>query len=237
MSSSTTKQRVVRDHLLGMRADMSVGEPLPPERQLAETLGVSRLTLRAAVQQLVAEGLLQRRQGSGTFVARPAVAQPLTMTSFSEDMRRRGMRPGSRVLSFASEYAGAKAGARLGLSPRTPVWVVRRLRLADEMPMAIETLHMPRALLPELTTADLEDSSLYEYLRERDIALWSGSQVIETTVTNDEESTLLDLPVLSPAFLFERITHDRQGHVIEYVRSVYRGDRYRLLAELRPPLA
>jgi len=228
---------VVRDHLLGMRADMSVGESLPPERQLAETLGVSRLTLRAAVQQLVAEGLLLRRQGSGTFVAQPALAQPLTMTSFSEDMRRRGMRPGSRVLSFVSEFAGAKVGARLGLSPRAQVLVVRRLRLADDVPMAIETLHMPQALLPELNAADLEDRSLYEYLRERGIELGSGSQVIETTVADDEESRLLDLPVLSPAFLFERITYDRQGHVLEYVRSVYRGDRYRLLAELRPPLA
>jgi GntR family transcriptional regulator len=115
--------------------------------------------------------------------------------------------------------------------------VVRRLRLADDVPMAIERLHLPQAVLPELTAADLEGSSLYDYLRERGIELGPGSQVIETTVTDDEESRLLDLPVLSPAFLFERVTRDRQGQAVEYVRSVYRGDRYHLLAELRPPLA
>ncbi|HEX2177433.1 MAG TPA: GntR family transcriptional regulator [Nocardioidaceae bacterium] len=236
-ASATSKQRVVRDHLLSMRAGMTIGAPLPPERQLAQSLGVSRLTLRAAVQQLVAEGLLMRRQGSGTFVAQPAVAQPLTLTSFSEDMRRRGMRPGSRVLTFGVDFAGAKTGSRLQMSPRSRVWVVRRLRLADDMPMAIETLHLPQSLLPDLIREDLENSSLYEYLRERGIEMGPGSQVIETTVTDEQESSLLMLPVLSPAFLFERITHDRQGQAIEYVRSVYRGDRYRLLAELRPSLA
>lgn len=233
--SAATKQRLIRDRLLSMRTELAVGEPLPPERHLAESLGVSRPTLRAAVDQLVAEGLLMRRQGSGTFVTQPKVAQPLTLTSFSEDMRRRGLAPGSRVLSFDAATAGAKVGSRLRLTPSADVWTIRRLRLADGEPMAIETLHLPLSLLPQLAPEDLEDRSLYEYMREHDITLGVGNQTIEPTVTTEEESLVLQMPVFSPAFLFERVTNSQAGAPVEYVRSIYRGDRYRLLAELRPP--
>ena len=232
-----SKQALVRDEILGMLDDLQVGDALPSERRLATDLGVSRPTLRAVIDELVREGLLLRRHGSGTYVAEPKIALPLTMTSFSEDMTRRGMRPGSRVVDFQCEAAGAKLGQRLQISPVDEVWVITRLRLADDETMAIEWLHAPRRLLGDLRREELSDHSYYELLRvRRDITIASGVQTIEPTVTSPEEAELLGVPVHSPAFLFERTTTSDGGEVVEFVRSVYRGDRYRLVTELRPAL-
>jgi GntR family transcriptional regulator len=233
-----SKQALVRDEILGMLDELQVGDALPSERRLAGELGVSRPTLRAVIDELVREGLLLRRHGSGTYVAEPKIALPLTMTSFSEDMTRRGMRPGSRVVSFELTTAGAKLGQRLQISPVAEVWVITRLRLADEETMAIEWLHAPRALLGDLRREELSDHSYYELLRERrGIVIASGVQTIEPTVTSPEEAELLGVPLHSPAFLFERTTQSEGGEVVEFVRSVYRGDRYRLVTELRPALS
>jgi GntR family transcriptional regulator len=232
-----SKQALVRDEILGMLDELTVGDALPSERRLATDLGVSRPTLRAVIDELVREGLLLRRHGSGTYVAEPKIALPLTMTSFSEDMARRGMRPSSQVVSFERQNAGAKLGQRLQISPVDDVWVITRLRLADDETMAIEWLHAPHALLPDLRREELATHSFYELLRvRRGIVIASGTQTIEPTVTSPEEAELLSVPVHSPAFLFERTTQSEQGEVVEFVRSVYRGDRYRLVTELRPAL-
>ena len=232
-----SKQALVRDNILGMLDELQVGDALPSERRLASELGVSRPTLRAVIDELVREGLLLRRHGSGTYVAEPKIALPLTMTSFSEDMARRGMRPSSQVVSFERQSAGAKLGQRLQISPVDEVWVITRLRLADDETMAIEWLHAPHGLLPDLRREDLATHSFYELLRVRQgIVIASGTQTIEPTVTSPEEAELLSVPVHSPAFLFERTTQSEQGEVVEFVRSVYRGDRYRLVTELRPAL-
>jgi len=112
---------------------------------------------------------------------------------------------------------------------------VRRLRLADAEPMAMEVLHIPEALVPGLTRADLENRSFYELLAERyEIVIGSGTQTIEPTVTNEEESEVLGVPLHTPAFLFERTTASESGRTVEFVRSIYRGDRYRLVADLTP---
>jgi GntR family transcriptional regulator len=229
-----TKRELVREHLLRLHDELAVGSAIPPERELAVRLAVSRPTLRAAVDELVAEGYLERRQGSGTYVSRPTAARPLTLTSFSEDMRLRGLRPGGTVLSFRSEPAGAKIGARLEVSPRSRVWAIRRLRTADDDPMALETAHVPEHLLPDLGPDDLDGYSLYERLRRVGVHVGVATQSIVPTVTTEEESRLLRVPELSPAFLFERTTRSEAGEVVEFVRSVYRGDRYRIVAELRP---
>lgn len=225
----------VRDRVLAMLEDLPIGEAIPAERKLAVELGVSRPTLRAVTDELVREGLLLRRQGSGTFVAEHKISLPLTMTSFSEDMARRGMVPGSRVLAFEVTHAGAKLGHRLKVSPGAEVYTIRRVRLADDEPMAIESLTVPRGLLPDLTAGDLEAASFYTLLTQRGIGIASGVQTIEPTVTSEEESEVLGVPLHSPAFLFERVTQSAGGEVVEFVRSVYRGDRYRIVSELRQP--
>jgi GntR family transcriptional regulator len=227
-----TKQSHTRLQVLDLIERLGVGTAIPSERQLSADLGVSRLTLRAALDDLAREGYLVRRRGSGTYVQQPKISQELTITSFSEDMRRRGMVPGSRTLSMSTISAGARLGRFMNVSPSEQIVVVKRLRLADGETMAIETLHIPAALVPGLTPKALT-GSFYELLQDRyGVAIAGGTQAIEPTVTNDEESAALGVPLHSPAFLFERTSRDAAGRTVEFVQSVYRGDRYRIVTEL-----
>ena len=164
MAIRVTKQTETRDKVLELIEPLSIGESIPSERQLSLDFGVSRLTVRAALDELVREGHLIRRRGSGTFVSEPKIAQELTMTSFTEDMRRRGMRPTSRTIELKTVAAGARLGRFLNVSPSEPTMVAKRLRLADGETMAIETLHVPSRLVPGLTGKDLETQSFYELL-------------------------------------------------------------------------
>jgi GntR family transcriptional regulator len=228
-----TKQRHARQHVLELIERIPVGMAIPSERQLCADLGVSRLTVRAAIDALAREGYLIRRRGSGTYVQRPKVSQELTITSFTVDMHRRGMVPNSRMLSMSTTLAGARLGRALQVSPSERILAIKRLRLADGEPMAIETLYLPEVIVPGLTAKDLS-GSFYELLQERyRIQIASGIQSIEPTVTTEEESEALGVPLHSPAFLFERTSHDQQGRTVEFVHSVYRGDRYRIVSELR----
>jgi GntR family transcriptional regulator len=228
-----TKQSETRGRVLDLIERLDVGQAIPSERQLSADLGVSRLTVRAALDELVREGYLLRRRGAGTFVSEPKIAQELTMTSFTEDMRRRGLRPESRTLELVVTPAGARLGRFLHLSPSEPIIVAKRLRMADHGTMAIETLHVREALVPGLSARDLEQQSFYELLRQRyGIVIAGGTQTIEPTVTNEEESQALGVPLHSPAFLFERFTQSETGEPVEFVHSIYRGDRYRLVTDL-----
>jgi GntR family transcriptional regulator len=227
------KQVLTRQRVLELIDQLQVGEAIPSERRLSSDLGISRLTVRAALDDLVRDGYLERRHGAGTFVSEPKIAQQLTLTSFSEDMRRRGMVAGSRTIELREIHAGATVGRALNISPDARVVLIRRLRLADGEPMALETLHVPAALVPGLTHEVLENSSFYDLLeRDYGVVIANGTQTIEPTVTSEEESELLGVPLHSPAFLFERTSHSEDGATVEFVRSLYRGDRYRLVAEL-----
>jgi len=144
------------------------------------------------------------------------------------------MIPGSRTLSMSTILAGARLGRSLNVSPSEQIVVVKRLRLADGVSMAIETLHIPADVVPGVEPRDLE-GSFYELLRTRygvDIAM--ATQTIEPTVTNEEESEALGVPLHSPAFLFERTSRDAGARTLEFVHSIYRGDRYQIVSELTP---
>jgi GntR family transcriptional regulator len=231
-----TKQSETRELVLDLVDQLEVGQAIPSERQLSADLGVSRLTVRAALEDLVREGYLVRRRGAGTFVSEPKIAQELTMTSFTDDMRERGMRPASRTLELRISPAGARLGRLLHVSPSEPIVIARRLRLADGESMAIETLHVRDAFIPGLTATDLEQHSFYDLLNSRyGVEIVGGEQTIEPTVTDEDESLALGVPLHSPAFRFERITHSQVGDVVEFVESVYRGDRYKLVTSLNRP--
>ena len=229
-----TKQRETRERVLDLIESLSPGDAIPSERQLSIDLGVSRLTVRAALDDLVREGYLLRRRGAGTFVSEPKVAKGVgTVTSFSDDMRERGMTPASRTLDLQVVPAGARLGRILHVSPAEPVAVIKRLRLADGDPMAIELLHVRQSLVPDLTAADLEVNSFYDLLASRyQVEIVGGTQTVEPTVTNEEESNALGVPLHSPALLFERVTRAASGDIVEFTSSTYRGDRYRLVSEL-----
>jgi len=231
-----SKTSETRDLVLDLVERLEVGEAIPSERQLSADLGVSRLTVRAALDDLAREGYLVRRRGAGTFVSEPKITQELTMTSFTDDMRRRGMRPSSRTLELRVSPAGARLGRLLRVSPSEPVTIASRLRLADGESMAIETIHIRATRVPGLTARDLERFSLYELLEERyGIEIVGGEQTIEPTVTDEDESAALGVPLHSPAFRFERLTHSAAGEIVEFVESVYRGDRYKLVTTLNRP--
>jgi GntR family transcriptional regulator len=228
------KHATVRAHLLDLiRASLEPHQRLPTERQLSEQFGVSRLTVRRAVEQLAAEGEVYRIQGSGTYVTEPAIRKRQLLTSFSDDMRSRGLAPGARLLRGAHVLAGAQESWRLGVSPGEPLLYLRRLRLANSVPMCIEEVWLPRRLAPDLLEAPLEES-LYEALSTRyQITIDRAEQEVRATVLDTDQAELLEVPAMSPALLVERVTYDVRGGAVELARSVYRGDRYSLELTLR----
>jgi GntR family transcriptional regulator len=233
--AETDKQRRLRARLDDLIAAMAPGEPLPAERDLARDLGVARMTLRRAVDAMVADALVVRRQGAGTFVAPAKVAHRLAANSFSADMRARGLRPGSRTLSSSRAPAGVMLAALLEIPAGSPVLHVRRLRLADGEPMAVEDLHVPADLVPGLVGEELEDRSYYELIAERyGHRIASGTQTAEAALTSAEDAAALGVEPGVPVFCFERTCRLDGGRVAEFVRSVYRGDRYRIMADIVP---
>jgi GntR family transcriptional regulator len=228
-----TKQRETRESVLELIESLDAGSAIPSERHLSADFGVSRLTVRAALDELVRDGYLVRRRGAGTFVAEPKVPKGMDASSFSDDMRARGLTPASRTIELRVIPAGARLGRMLHVSPSEPIVMAKRLRLADGEPMAIELLHVRSSLVPGLTARDLEENSFYELLVDRySIQIAGGTQTVEPTVTSEEESSALGVPLHSPALMFERVTQSTKGDVIEFTTSTYRGDRYRLETEL-----
>lgn len=223
----------VRDHLLDVIDGLAVGAALPAERQLCDDLSVSRVTVRRALDELSREGRVERRQGAGTFVSAPKTTVTPRPHSFTKTMRAQGLTPSSRTLDAREVLAGARLGTRLSISPGELVLVFRRLRLVNDEPIALETLHVPSSLAPGLTGRDLEKGSFYDLLRDRyGVQIDSGTQTVEASVTDQDESTLLGVPPLSPAFLFELVTRAVDGMPVEFVRGLHRGDRLKLVLGL-----
>jgi GntR family transcriptional regulator len=212
-----------------------VDSTLPPERELVETYKVSRMTVRQAISELVNEGILVRRKGIGTFVAPPKIEQALSgLTSFTEDMAQRGMKAGSRVLSFKETMPDATLRKTLGLNADEPIFECVRLRLADDEPMALETTALLAAICPDLTREDLENQSLYKVLEERcGVRLEYATQSLEPILASPHEAALLHVQPGVPLLVMHRVTYDQDGRAFEHVKSFYRGDRYKFVTELR----
>ncbi|WP_053846607.1 GntR family transcriptional regulator [Streptomyces sp. NRRL B-24085] len=227
------KRERVRDFLLDLVESHRPGDAIPSERALCAQLEVSRPTLRAAVDELVAAGLLVREHGRGMFVAPEKITQELVSAEQSMTVPQAAGAWSSRLLEFVTIPAGARVGRKLRISPAAEIVYVARLRLVDGAPMAIEHLHIKAELVPALSAEELEAGDLYEHLRrQHGVHVREAVQAIEPTVVTRAEAELLDVPELSPALLFERLTSDTRGQPVEYVHSVYRGDRYRIVSRL-----
>ncbi|MFD6424891.1 GntR family transcriptional regulator [Streptomyces sp. NPDC060198] len=232
-SGGVLKRERVREHLLGLIEVRRPGDAIPSERTLSAELGVSRPTLRAAVDELVATGQLVREHGRGMFVAPAKITQELVSDDAAFVVPRAAGTWSSRLLQLDTIRAGARIGRKLRVSPAAEVVYIARLRLVDGSPMAIEHLHIPAELVPSLTPQELEAGDLYDHLREHHhVHVDQAVQSIEPTVINEAEAAVLDMPVLSPALLIERLTTDTAGRPVEYVHSLYRGDRYRIVSRL-----
>lgn len=224
----------VREHLLDLVAQgLEPGDPLPSERELCQTFKVSRMTVRQAVDTLVVDGVLERHQGKGTFVAPPKLDLQLRLTSFSEEMRRRGMTPGAVFLVAQTVPATPAVAIALEVEVSSMVHHLRRLLTADATPMAIEENWLPAHLLPSLLDGPLT-FSVYEELTRIGLAPQWGEDVIEGHATTAEEATLLGVPERTPALDITRRTfHDHLA--VDYSRSLYRADRYTLWVPVSAP--
>lgn len=226
----------LKRHLLDLLQSMPPGSPIPTERSLAAEFDVSRTTVRQALAELTVEGRLLRVQGKGTFAAEPKVAQRLQLSSYTEDMKAQGREPSSRLLEVSEEPADADLSRLLGMRASAKVLRLHRLRLADGEPMAIETTHLPLARFRGLRRYVTSGGSLYQVLRERfGVEMGHAEETIETALASPAEAELLGADVGLPMLLLSRHSFDTDGKPVEWVRSVYRGDRYKFVATLNRP--
>jgi GntR family transcriptional regulator len=212
-------------------ATMRVGTRLPPEREMAAAFGVSRMTLRQALDEVEAEGRIERVRGSGTYVRRPTVAMGPRLTSFTEDMERRGFKPSSRLLGFSREKARVEVTEALQIKPDDHVVRVERLRLADEEPICLEVSVFPSRLQRLLENGDVEQS-IHALLKDSGITIASLSRRVRATAAAPRESVLLGLPDGSPVLEVVDVFHDSSGSPVQRARSRYRPDRYEVVSEL-----
>lgn len=224
-----------------LRSDILAGhlrahQQLPSERELCARFRVSRMTVRQALLDLTREGLIYSRAGKGTFASAPKIDQQLkTLSGFSQDMQTRGSAASSRVLEARIERAADAVAQTLGVLPGSEVVLLSRVRLADRTPLAIETVHLPHTLCPNLLRHNFATESLYAVLeREYGYRLTRAEQTIEAALARPREAALLHLTSPAPVLVMERITFTDQGLLIEHVHSIYRGDRYKFHSTLAP---
>ncbi|HNJ48375.1 MAG TPA: GntR family transcriptional regulator [Novosphingobium sp.] len=208
------------------------GEALPPERDVASQLGISRITVRKALDTLVSDGFLARRQGAGTFVSRRVEKNFSRLTSFTQDMIERGLKPHSQWLDKRETSVSPEDALTLGLSPGSRVYRFNRVRFADGEPMALEFATVPIALLE---SADALDGSLYAALAKLGNQPVRVLQRLRATQFSAEQADILGIAPGSAGLLIERRGFSASGQLVEITRSYYRGDRYDFVAELRAP--
>ena len=211
------------------RQALKPDEALPPERDLAHELSVSRITIRKAFDGLVAEGLLSRRQGAGTFVAARVEKNFSKLSSFTEDMIARGRVPHSAWLSRTEGLVTPEESLTLGLSPGAPVYRFNRIRFADGAPMALEYSTLAAFCMP---SPDFVETSLYEALEKTGHRPVRALQRLRAVLFTDEQAELLGVAPRDAGLLIERRGFLKDGRAVEVTQSYYRGDAYDFVAEL-----
>jgi GntR family transcriptional regulator len=210
------------------------GESLPSEQEIAERLGVSRMTGRHALKSLRDLGVTYSIQGKGTFVSAIKLEKDFRQVlSFTEEMQARGVRPASKTIAFAVVPADQEATSALQLSPREKVVSLRRIRFANSLPVGIEWSRIPLSICPDLLETFDPKSSLYAALESQyGIRLSIAEEVILAGLAGGEEARLLKTKPKSAVFLFTRVSYTENGSPAEFVKSVYRADRYKIVNRL-----
>lgn len=213
--------------------ELNSGDMIPSEREYAEKYQISRMTVRQALNNLVNEGFLQRERGKGTFVALKKFEKNVKgLTSFSEDMRSRGLEPETRVLSFSVIKSDGWLSSKLEIAEGSSVYQIKRLRLADKLPIAYEVFYMAEDLVPGLTK-DIAEHSIYQFVESATgFHIISGVQELEATVASLEEATALNITEGEPVLYIQQKSMIEGERPLEFVKSFYRADRYKYRVEM-----
>lgn len=210
------------------------GDLIPSENKLQQQFNISRNTAKKALDDLVQEGILKRVQGKGTFVSMPKIEQSLTgFYSFSKVLEAKGLQPEDIVLSLTKIGAKPSVAKRLQVPTGSGVIALKRLRCAKKEPIILETSYLSQHLVPDLGVDRLKKSSLYDVL-EKDYGIFvtKAKEVFEPVLVRDYESKYLQVEEGYPALLLDRIAFGADGSVVEFCRSIVRGDRCRFYTEL-----
>jgi len=210
------------------------GKTLPSEEVISDRLGVSRMTARQALKSLCNLGVAYSQRGKGTFVSGIKLEKNVRQVqSFSEEMEARGARPHSKLISFDVVPAGEEAAEALHLAPEEKLIRLRRVRVADSVPMGVESTCLPLQLCPDLHKKFDPRTSLYRALSQvYGIHITQADEVIEAGLASSEEARLLRIRKGSPVFLFTRTSYVESGRPVEHVKSTFRGDRYKITNRL-----
>jgi len=203
------------------------GQLLPSEREFSEMFGISRMTVRQAIQGLVGDGLVIKEHGRGMFVARRTIEKDNELQGFSEDMIKLGFKPDSKTLEFIKIYATEKHSKQLEVEVGEPVYFIKRLRLADGMPMAIEYVYVPAKYVENLEKYNLEHCSLYEVMKtDYKIEMMYAQQSIMAKKLTKSDARLLLRKESGFGLFVNRRVFDRQNRLIEYGETYYHPERY-----------
>jgi GntR family transcriptional regulator len=226
--------QVLRDLTAALDAgEWRPGDRVPPERELAERYGCSLITVRHALGELVRQGRIERTRGRGTFVLAPRLDRDIAGTmSFAEEMRRRGLDPGTRVVTSRIEPAGESVASVLGIAETAPVVHLERVRLGGDEPLLLEQVRLPAERFPGLLAFDFEHRSLYDILADRyGVRVVRARETVEPVVLARREALLLHLSPRSLALQIDGVAYAADGSAVEVARSFVRGDRTRYYLE------
>jgi GntR family transcriptional regulator len=222
-------------------ADIDAGQYKPherllSERELGEKFKVSRMTVRQALIEMIREGILYTQVGKGTYVSDSKIKQELqTLTGFSQDMAARGATVAAQVLEARVIPATLTLAAIFAVPMNTELVLLSRLRLSDGIPLAIEEAHILHQVCPGILEYDFSKESLYNILAIRyNTVLVRGEQTMEASLAGSKEAELLQITAPSPVLRIERLSYNELNILVEYVKSTYRGDRYKFHTTLQP---
>ncbi len=217
--------------------ELKAGDPVPSEQEISTRLRISRMTARQALKSLCDMGVTYSQRGKGTFVSEIKLEKNFRQVlSFSEETQAQGARPRARVLSFKVTDAGEDVAEALRIPPSEKVVSLRRVRMAGASPMGIEWTRLPLRLCPDLLETFDPSASLYQVLGERyGVHFAVADEVVEAGLAAGEDARLLRFKKGSPVFVFTRTSYVQSGQPLEYVKSVYRGDRYKFVHRLTQP--
>jgi GntR family transcriptional regulator len=227
----TPKHVAITNALREQCRELAVGTRLPSEKELAVQFEVSRMTVRQALDALADEGRVERVPGLGTFVRRPTVAMGPSLTSFSEDMRARGLRPSSRLIALEEVTAPTEVAPDLAVDEGSTVIRLERLRFADDDPMCLEEAHLPARFQRVLEDADLEES-LHEVLAKAGTVVTTARRRVRAVPAPSRDAQLLGLPEHAPALEIVDVFFDAGRRPVHRSRSRYRHDRYEVMSDL-----